>query len=157
MVRCRWREWTHVTEVDVAGTAKQRRLTPKIKAYFEILAGPAAMNATAAASKVGYKHPASAGHRINKLWPQLLEKARSKYLDSLVMSAREVDERLAAVARDPKHKDHVKALELLARMHGRLETKLLVGGIDRSSLNKELDAMLDVLKKQRAGETEPTH
>jgi len=70
----------------------------------------------------------------------------------MVMQPREVDERLAAVARDPKHKDHVKALELLARMHGKLDTKLLVGGIDRSALNKELDAMLEMLKGQRAAE-----
>jgi hypothetical protein len=132
------------------GAGVQKRLTPKIRAYFEILGKEAALNATAAASKVGYKHPSKAGHRINKAWPELYEKAKKGYLDSLVMSAREVDERLAAVARDPKHKDHVKALELLARMHGKLETKLLVGGIDRSTLNKELDAMLEALKEQRA-------
>lgn len=132
--------------------AVERRLTPKIRAYFEVLGTKAAMNTTAAATAVGYKHPSKAGHRVNKAWPELYEKARKKYLDSLVMSAREVDERLAAVARDPKHKDHVKALELLARMHGKLETKLLVGGIDRSTLNKELDDMLGLLKQQRAAD-----
>jgi hypothetical protein len=71
----------------------------------------------------------------------------------MVMSSREVDERLAAVARDPTHKDHVKALELLARMHGKLETKLLVGSIDRPTLNKQLDTMLESLTAQRAVET----
>jgi len=132
--------------------AQQRRITPKIRTFFEVLSGKAAMNGSAAAAEVGYKHPASAAHRLKRLWPDLYQQAEDRWRASMVMQPREVDERLAAVARDPKHKDHVKALELLARMHGKLDTKLLVGGIDRSALNKELDAMLEMLKGQRAAE-----
>jgi hypothetical protein len=132
--------------------AEGQRLTARVKKFLAHYGGDCALDATKAAQKAGYRHPQKAGSRVKGLWPELVRKAEDEYRAKMVMSAREVDERLAAVARDPKHKDHVKALELLARMHGKLETKLLVGGIDRSTLNKELDDMLEMLKQQRAGE-----
>jgi hypothetical protein len=129
-----------------------QRLTAKVKSFLAAYEGPCALDGTKAARQAGYRWPDKAASRLKAKWPELIAKAEDAFRAKMVMSAREVDERLAAVARDPKHKDHVKALELLARMHGKLETKLLVGGIDRNALNKELDAMLDMLKEQRAAE-----
>jgi hypothetical protein len=144
----------------MTGMGGEQRLTGRAKAFFANLAGPCALDGTKAAAMAGYRHPQKAASRLKAKWPDLVQHAEDTYRERMVMSAREVDERLAAVARDPKHKDHVKALELLARMHGKLETKLLVGGIDRSTLNKEIDALLDTLKSQRAverGEDEPVN
>ena len=136
----------------MAQAVHERRLTGKIKAFLAAYEGPCGLDGTKAAAHAGYRHPSKAASRIKAAWPELVGEAEERYRAMMVMQPREIDERLAAVAREPTHKDHVKALELLARMHGKLDTKLLVGGIDRSALNKELDSMLEMLKGQRAAE-----
>lgn len=63
------------------------------------------------------------------------------------MKGREIDERISNLARDPTHRDHYKALELLAKMSGKLKEQLVV--VDRRTLNSELDALIGVMREQR--------
>jgi hypothetical protein len=63
------------------------------------------------------------------------------------MKGREIDERLSNLARDPSHRDHFKALEILAKMSGKLKEQLVV--VDRRTLNTELDSLIGVMREQR--------
>lgn len=113
----------------------------KLRAFFDAYAGDARMNATEAARLAGYGSPQQTGHKIRSTFPDLIQKAESKFRESLTMGAKEVDERLAAIARDPQHKDHFKALEALARIHGRFNDKLNLT-VDRATLNKQIDDLV---------------
>jgi len=125
------------------------RLTPKVKAYFEVLATSAKLNGAAAAAHVGYKHPGQTAGRLKQKWPHLYQQAEDRWKNRLLMDAKEVDERLAAVARDPKHKDHFNALKTLAQMHGKLDNKLVMQ-FDRAALNQQLDEMLSSMAQAKA-------
>lgn len=102
-----------------------------------------------AARQAGYKWPAKQASKLKSAWPDLWEKAEQSARESLVMGGREVDERLAAIARDPQHRDHYKALELLARIHGKLNDKFTVE-VNRAELNKQLDALIATMVQHRA-------
>lgn len=132
------------------GTPK--KWNKKLRAFFEAYAGDARMNATEAARMAGYRAAQQTGYRIGKAFPELIQKYESKFRDSLTMGAKEVDERLAAIARDPKHKDHFKALEALARIHGRFNDKLNLT-VDRATLNRQIDDLVASMSAARLAQS----
>ena len=65
--------------------------------------------------------------------------------DKVEMDPTEVLQRLTRVGRDPLHKDHVKALETLAKIHGLTQDTLNLK-VDKSQLLKAVDAEIERLK-----------
>ena len=127
----------------------------KLRALVEAYKGQAALNATEAARLAGYAFPEVAGPRLKKRYPEVFEQAEQEFRESLRMSPEELDERITSLARNSKHKDHYKALELIARMYGKLSEKVHVT-LDRGSLNGQLDSMLTMLLQSRASATNIT-
>lgn len=65
--------------------------------------------------------------------------------DKVEMDPTEVLQRLTNVGRDPHHKDHVKALETLAKIHGLTQDTLNVK-LDKNSLLQAVDAEIERVK-----------
>lgn len=78
---------------------------------------------------------------MKRRYGYLVEQRSVALRDSLSMSAREVVEGLSVVARTKEHKDHVRALEILAKIHGLLIDKLDLK-IDRRTVAQEVEAAL---------------
>ena len=74
----------------------------------------------------------------------LIEEKRQALSESSQVSAKETLELIAAVARTATHKDHLRALELMLKVHGLLSDKLQVT-VDRKQLIGELDSQLQRL------------
>ncbi len=71
----------------------------------------------------------------------LIEAKRVEVASGNQVSAKETLELLASVARNPSHKDHLRALEIMLKVHGLLSDKLQVT-VDRKQLLSELDSQL---------------
>ena len=127
----------------------------KLQAMLAAYKGQAAMNATEAARLAGYAFPEAVAARLKKRHSELFDRAEAEFRESLRMSPEELDERITSLARNSKHKDHYKALELIARMYGKLSEKVHVT-LDRSNLNGQLDSMLTMLLQSRASATNIT-
>lgn len=91
----------------------------------------------------GYRIPAQAWLNFKKRQPQEAARWEEEFRDQLIMKGREVDERLAALARDPSHRDHYKALEAIAKMHGKFKDTIIV--IDRKKLDTEFDELVSTM------------
>jgi hypothetical protein len=128
------------------------KVTVRMKALRAAYLGDARGDKGAACKLAGYSIPAGCSpsqpwnvlKRRNPAWIAALEE---EFNTSMIMKGREIDERLAALARNPDHRDHYKALELLAKMSGKLKEQLIV--VDRRTLNSELDALIGVMREQR--------
>jgi hypothetical protein len=140
----------------VGSDGRPAKWTKKLRKFWEVYGGEAGMNATEAARIAGYGTPNQLGSRITQTFPVMVEEARVRLQASLSMGAREVDERLAAIARDPEHKDQFKALEALARIHGRFNDKLSMS-IDRATLNKQIDELIGSMTLARVASTQSLH
>lgn len=123
---------------------RSRKLALMVEAY----RGPARLNVTEAARLAGYAFPSRVGHRVFKKYREVFEEAEKELKQALRMGGEEVDERITELARNAKHKDHYKALELLAKMHGKLNEKIHVT-LDRSSLNSQLDELVSLMVQAR--------
>ena len=100
---------------------------------------------------VGYQHPRVLAVKLSQKHPQLVAEAELEALKGLKVSAEEAEQGLASIARDPTHRDRIKALEMFLRMHGKLADKLNVV-VDRSELNKQLDELIQSLAAARQAE-----
>jgi hypothetical protein len=69
--------------------------------------------------------------------------------DKVEMDPTEVLQRLTAVGRDAHHKDHVKALETLAKIHGLTQDTLNIK-MDKPNLLRAVDAEIERLKQGTA-------
>jgi hypothetical protein len=129
------------------GVAGKRRLTPKVKAFFDAYGGVAKLNATAAA-RVAFAGGADKANRVaadmKRRWPDLFEKVEEEYRSKIRMSDDELDQHLSEISRDTEHKDRLRALELIARMKGRLNDKLRVE-VDRRGMLKEVEELLKLI------------
>lgn len=101
-----------------------------------------------ACRKAGYGFPSKAAAQIRKRHGKVLEAIADEWRKGLAMDAEEATERLAAVARNPKHKDHFNALKTLLTMHGKLDPTLNVN-LSRSELNRALDELIGQLTEAR--------
>lgn len=129
------------------------KLTKRMQRLRAAYLGEARGDAGMACQIAGYKagptgspsQPWSVLKRRNPEWIAGLEK---EFNDNLIMKGKEIDERISNLARDSSHRDHYKALELLAKMSGKLKEQLVV--VDRRTLNSELDSLIALMREQRA-------
>lgn len=103
---------------------------------------------TEACKKAGYGFPSKAAGQVRKRWAEVLAAVQLEYREGLKMSAEEATEVLAAIARNPKHKDQYNAAKTLLTMHGKLDPTLNVT-LTRSELNKALDELIGQLAESR--------
>jgi hypothetical protein len=103
---------------------------------------------TEACRNAGYGFPSKAAAQIRKRHGKVLEAVADEWRKGLAMDADEATERLAAVARNPKHKDHFQALKTMLTMHGKLDPSLNVT-LNRSELNRALDDVIAQLAQSR--------
>lgn len=138
--------------------AGKRRLTAKVKAFLAAYEGEAKLNATQAA-RLAYggkregnlSAPAMIARDIRRRFPDLMEAAEERFREKFTMGDEELDQHLSEISRDKQHKDRLRALELIARMKGRLNDKLKVE-IDRKTMLKEIEALLQVLPRPDSGQ-----
>lgn len=145
---------------DVAGKAltaavlKPRgtpKVTPRVKAFLETLRLNPGISRTEAARRVGYSAPRVYAVRLAQKHPQLIAEAEHEALKGLKVTVEEAEQGLAAIARDPSHRDRIKALEMFLRMHGKLSDKLTVT-VDRAQLNRQLDELVQAMAAARQAE-----
>jgi hypothetical protein len=125
------------------------RITKKLALMLEAYKGEAKLNVTEAARLAGYGCPKAVGARIRRQHRELFDRAEVEMKEALVMGGRELDERITNLARNEDHKDHYKALELLAKIHGKLSEKVDIT-IKKGSLDTSLDSLLLVMLQARA-------
>jgi hypothetical protein len=135
------------------------KVTARMKKLREAYLGEARGDHGVACRLAGYKltpgtSPAHAWNVLKRRNPGWIAALELELQTSMTMRGKEIDERLTALARDPSHRDHYKALELLAKMSGKLKDQVIV--VSRDQLNRELDSLIGVLKSQRETEL-PTH
>ena len=104
-----------------------------------------------AARVAGYASPRAHGHAIAKKHPQLVAEAQAEGLKALKMGAEEAEQVVCQIARDPTHRDRLKAAETMLKMHGKLSEKLNVV-VDRTTLNKQLDELIVSMAAARQAE-----
>lgn len=113
------------------------------------------MNLTEAARLAGYSSPAVQGWNLRRKWPEEFARVEEEFRRKLAISDEELDEIISSLARNPKHKDHFKAVELVCRLKGKLSDKVHVT-LDRTALNTQLDDMLKLMVRSRAVEKQLT-
>lgn len=118
----------------------QPRMTPKKRAFLEAYCGEgeAKGNATEAARLAGFTSPSKQGRKIKKqLFAEILNR-QQELKAANKLSPDELMEILAVIARDPTDRNRIKALELIAKIEGMLDGKLLIT-IDRRDIAAKLD------------------
>jgi len=106
---------------------------------------------TEACRVAGYGFPSKAAAQVRKRWVEVLAAVEAEWRKGLQMSAEEASERLAAIARNPKHKDHFNAIKTLLTMHGKLDPTLNVN-LSRAEMNKAFDDLVAQLAADKAAE-----
>jgi len=124
-------------------------LTGKVRALLAAYGGEARLNLTEAGRLAGYSKPAQQASAIKKKWPEEFARVEEEFQRRLAISDSELDEIISNLARNPKHKDHFKAVELVCKLKGKLSEKVHVT-LDRPALNAQLDEMLALMIKSRA-------
>ena len=123
-----------------------RKLTSRVKRFLTFFETTAQLDAVEAARMTGYTAPHQAASKLERIWFDKLEDARVRVRGKLVMDATETQQRIAAVARDITHKDHVRALELVARIHGLLSDKLDIK-VSRGDVASHLGRALERIER----------
>lgn len=127
--------------------------TAKFRAFLAAYVGDAKLNLTEAARMAGYGEPAKRASALKRKYREVFERAELAFRESLSMGAQEATERLAAIARSPKHKDHFNAVKTLLTMHGKLDPTVKVT-LTRSELNTALDEVIAQLAETKVAESE---
>lgn len=117
------------------------KLKPRQQAWLDFYLTTAKLNATEAAKLAGYQHPSVDGPRLRKQLKQVIEQEALRREENLVVQAREVMILLSELARDKSHKDQLRAIEALAKIHGLMDSKLTVE-LDHKKLVRELELVL---------------
>lgn len=120
-------------------------MTRRREAFLDAYFGIAKLNGQEAARIAGFRHPRTAGPYLLRKMSDVVEQRLVAFRSAKVLSADEVNEIIAEIARDPQHKDRLKAVELAARINGQLSDKLSVT-IDRKQIQSELDAEFTVIR-----------
>jgi hypothetical protein len=135
-------------------------MTLKQQLFVEAYLGRAAGNATEAARIAGYRGGeatlAQVGHE-NLRKPEIRAAVEARVQQS-AMETDEVLKELSKIARmdasgSSALSSKVRALEILAKIHGMMSDKLSVN-LDRATLNRELDAVLEQLTDHALAERE---
>lgn len=133
------------------GSKGKYKIGPKVRAFFEAYRGAAKMNALEAARMAGYTAPGAASMAIKRHFPEKIAQLEREYRESFKLSDEELDGILTTIAKNPEHKDQLKAVELISRMKGRLNDKITVN-IDRKTAQKELDEVLAAINALAASQ-----
>lgn len=131
------------------GERPPKRMTGKVKALLAAYVGEARLNLTEAGRLAGYSKPAQQARQIRAKWPEEFERAEAEFRQRLEITDQELNEIISSLARNPKHKDHFKAVELLCRLKGKLSEKVHVT-LDRNTLNSQLDELIALMVQSRA-------
>lgn len=126
-----------------------KRMTAKAKALLAAYGGVARLNLTEAARIAGYSAPATQGWNLRRKWPEEFARVEDEFKRRLAISDEELDEIISNLARNPKHKDHYKAVELVCRLKGKLSEKVQIT-LDRPTLNRQLDELVALMVSSRA-------
>lgn len=129
------------------GLSKLVRVTPRAKAFIDAYLGPARLNAAEAARMAGYSHPSSQGASVRKRLAHIIDAEELKLAAKTKLSVAEAESILCEIARDQHHKDRLKAVELVLKVHGQLADKLNIT-LDKNQLVKELELALASLARQ---------
>lgn len=122
------------------------RLTNRRRAFLSAYFGEAKRNVVEAARMAGFSFPEISAYRLKRELRQVIEQQEVELSEKAQMPPREVVERLSTIARETSHKDHVRALELLAKIHGLLTDKIDVK-VERKVLLAEIEqAMGQILE-----------
>jgi hypothetical protein len=130
-----------------------KRMTAKAKALLAAYGGEARLNLTEAARIAGYSSPATQGWSLRRKWPEEFARVEDEFRRRLAISDEELDEIISSLARNPKHKDHFKAVELVCRLKGKLSEKVHIT-LDRPTLNRQLDELVALMVSSRAATVE---
>ena len=126
-------------------------MTLKQRLFVDAYLGPGAGNATEAARRAGYRGDdgtlAQVGHE-NLKKPEILAAVEAR-MQEAAMETDEVLAELSKIARmdatsSSALSSKVRALEILAKIHGMMSDKLNLN-LDRATLNRELDALIEQL------------
>ena len=128
----------------------------KFRAFLAAYVGDAMLNLSEAARMAGYGSPEKRAHALKRKYPEVFERAELAFRSSLSMGAEEAVERMAAIARSSKHKDHFNAVKTLLTMHGKLDTSVKVT-LSRGELNQALDEVIAQLAETKAAEAASTN
>ena len=120
----------------------------KFRSFLAAYVGQARLNLSEAARLAGYGDPVRSAHALKRKYPQAIENAELAFRQQLAMGAEEATERMAAIARSPKHKDHFNAVKTLLTMHGKLDASVKVS-LTRSELNVALDEVIAQLAEAK--------
>jgi hypothetical protein len=113
--------------------------------------GDAHLNLTEAAKMAGYKDAAKRAHALKRKYSEVFEAAEVAFREGLSMQAEEAMEGMAAIARDPDHKDRYNAIKTMLTLHGKLDPTLNLN-VKRADLDKALDKLIVQLTETKAAE-----
>ena len=127
---------------------------PKSAKFQSLLAayvGDAQLNLSKAARLAGYARATKQASALKKKYAEVFERADVEYRKTMSVQSQEAEELLAAIARNPKHKDSFNAVKTLLTMHGKLDPTLNVN-LKRADLDKALDELITQLAETKAAE-----
>jgi phage-related tail protein len=105
------------------------RLKPSHRKWLDCFLRDPGRDATAATVAAGFGGSRagqnSIGSRLKRKYSQIIAAYDTRLAEASLLSPREVQEQLASIARDTKQetRDRLKALELIAKIHGMLSDK----------------------------------
>jgi hypothetical protein len=150
-------ELVSVVEFDVAAVCKEwgppiksRKLERMVAAYVGVARG----DATNACRAAGYSWAEKAGYRLRKKYKRVFDLADEALRNQLVMGPVEWDRSVTSIARDPVHKDRLKALELWGKVIGRVSDHIDIR-VDRPGLNSELVELVKMLVTSKHKQLHP--
>lgn len=132
-------------------TGERLKISDRVRRFVDAYVGPAKWNATEAAKMVGYSHPSTQGPATARKYRELIDWWVLEHKGLLVVGPVECMEILASIARNPKHKDQLRAVELAMKAHGLLSEKLLIS-TDRRVLESQVAELAQRLVQGRLKE-----
>lgn len=122
----------------------QRKMSRRIKKLFNAYLGEAAGNGAKAAEIAGYSLPARSAHRLLKEHKEVLKDLEDKWNKESTLQSSRIDLLLSeiAVSKEEQSRDRIRAMEILAKLQGRLNEKVQ---LDKTQLVKDLDTAVEKL------------
>ena len=135
--------------VATPGAASKVRIGKKSGQFLKFYFGEARGDATEAARLMGLRWPHGCGKRYKeRLWGIIQEHEQALF-ERTTLGIEEAQALLAEIARSKTHKDQLKALELVLRIHGLLDVKLDIK-LDAKSLQNEIFRAVDMIRQHVA-------
>lgn len=118
--------------------------------WLALLDTKAGGDARKAAKLAGYKRPGMQATRLLRRYAERIAQDRAARQATAQATEAEILERLTAIIRDPSHRDHLKAVELGLRVHGKLSDKAHVEE-PKSALVREIGLLIEGIGGMRKG------